>query len=148
VPKDQDRKINFRGDPAVLFVKMDLMKTQLLDVKFDKLIKENELLLPANVRRNFNNFTQQLLCDKEENVFLFIENWEWFSLNTRTPKPVNKLLKEIEKHMGSEKNSKKKKRKLAEFGRRIRWKWCEAAFKYAYYAEVEKNGNFLSRKHV
>jgi hypothetical protein len=75
---------------------------------------------------------------------MFIENWEWFSLNTRTPKPMDNLLKEIDNLVRAKKYS-GKKQKLAEFGRRILWKWCEAAFKYAYYYEVAKSGNYVGK---
>jgi hypothetical protein len=60
VPKDVEKKINFRGVPAILVVKMDMMKKQLEDVKFDKLIEESKFL-PDNVRDNFKDFTQQML---------------------------------------------------------------------------------------
>jgi hypothetical protein len=76
---------------------------------------------------------------------MFIENWEWFSLNTRTPKPMDNLLKEIDNLVRVEKD-KKKKIQLTELARRIRYKWCEAAFKYAYYYEVGKAGNDVGEK--
>jgi tRNA(Ser,Leu) C12 N-acetylase TAN1 len=61
VPEDVEKKINFRGVPAILVVKMDMMEKQLQDVKFDKLIEESKAFLPANVLHEFKDFTQQLL---------------------------------------------------------------------------------------
>jgi hypothetical protein len=60
-PKNREKKINFRGVPAVLFVEMNLMETQLRDANFDKLIEDSEYLLSANVLHEFTNFKQQLL---------------------------------------------------------------------------------------
>jgi hypothetical protein len=72
-------------------------------------------------------------------VFVFIENWEFFSLATKMPKPIAELLKEIEHQTMIEKNPVHKKL-LVKIGRRILWKWSEAAFNYTYYNEMQREG--------
>jgi hypothetical protein len=57
---------------------------------------------------------------------------------------MDNLLKEIDNLVREEKD-KKKKMQLTEFARRIRYKWCEASFKYAYYYEVGKAGNYQGK---
>jgi hypothetical protein len=134
------RKINLHGMlPAIVFYQMESMRTHLENANFDELIQKSVHLLPADVRHQFNNFTQQLLKLIDTNVCIFAENWEFFSLSAKTPKPMEELFKVIEKQMRVEPNEVNKK-KLQQFGRRIRWKWCKAAFNYAYYAHLEKNG--------
>jgi hypothetical protein len=120
---------------------MESMRTQLENANFDGLIKESAHLLPAAMRHHFANFTQQLLKLVDTNGSVFIENWEFFSLSTKTPKPLEELFKVIEKQMRVEHNEVAKK-ELEQFGRRIRWKWCEAVFNYAYYAQVPKKGKY------
>jgi hypothetical protein len=68
---------------------------------------------------------------------VFIENYEFFSLATKTPEPIADLLKEIENQTMVDG---KHYEMLVNLGRRIRWKWCEVAFNYAYYAVMQKEG--------
>jgi hypothetical protein len=121
---------------------MESMRAHLEKANFDRLIKNSVHLLPPIVHDLLDNFTHKLLAMEDSNQFVFIENWEWFSLSAKTPTKMEELFEIIKDEIRDAEgnNDKKKVLDLEQFGRRIRWKWCEAAFNYAYHAEVGKNG--------
>jgi hypothetical protein len=141
------RKINLPEPlPSRIPLKMKDMQTQLTAAKFDELIGENIELLPENVRNGFQGFTKQLIDSDEANEFVMLENWEYFSLSAKTPKPLEALYNAIEQQTEKKGNNEKTKH-LKEFDRRLRWKWAEAVFNFAYNAEVEKEGKLFGRWH-
>jgi hypothetical protein len=137
-----NKKLYFDKVPVVLFVTMESMKVHLEQANFDVLIGKYIHFLPPNLHDRFNDFTQQLLKSPETYVLLSLENWQFFSVGTKTPKPLEDLLKEIKNQIGVEKDTEKTD-KLKQFGQRILWKWCEATFNYAFYAKIKVKGKYL-----
>jgi hypothetical protein len=130
-------------------VEIESMRAHLEKANFDALIKRRRNLLPKSVQRRFNNFTQKLLKSKDTTYFfVLIENWEYFSVATKTPMPIVELLAEIEAQIQGE-HKEIRKKELEQFGRRIRWKWCAAAFNYAFSAKIQKDGiNLYVKKYI
>jgi hypothetical protein len=132
--------------PTNFKVEIGSIRAHLEKANFDALIKTSGHLLSNRVQKRFAKFTQKLLINsKETYFFVLIENWEYFSVATKTPKPIVELLAEIEAQIQGE-HKEIRKKELEQFGRRIRWKWCAAAFNYAFYAKIQKDGiNYLKK---
>jgi hypothetical protein len=132
------RKINI--SPERNTFEMQKMRTELLAANFDKIIEKSVKLLPADLHDGFQNLTQKLVDSEEANEFVFTENWAFFSLSAKTPKPLEALFKAIEqqkKHAGS---NEKAKELLEQFCRRLRFKWAEAIFNFVYNDKVKQGG--------